>query len=127
MVSDRDWRAISTTAVASGRAQVGDSTFIDGPAIYVGTREVAHIDAEGALDVRLTKAEIRRRRDVLRSDPRIVLRASSSDWLEVWPSTPEDVTFATELVISAIDANEPSAPPGLPPSGHDLRRRRRFH
>ena len=51
--------------------------------MWVGKREVAHIDDDQALDVRLTKEVIRSRRSSLRADRRIVLRPNSSDWPEL--------------------------------------------
>ena len=81
---------------------VGEGAFAPGPALWVGTREVAHFHAGHTLEVRLTRAVIRQRRDELRADDRITLRAVAA-------------------------ANLPTAAPGLPPTGADLARRRRFH
>jgi hypothetical protein len=72
--------------------------------IHVGTREIAHFHADGNLDVRLTKAAIRERRIALRSDNRVVLRRSASDWLEVRIETAADEAFALDLVADAAAA-----------------------
>ena len=45
-----------------------------GAGLWVGRREVAHFDDDRTLDLRLTRAEIRRRQAELTSDARIVLR-----------------------------------------------------
>ncbi len=108
-------------------AELGDGAFAPGPALWVGKREVAHFDDERTLDVRLTKSAIRERREELRADPRVVLRASPSDWLEVVVGNEEDAEWAYLLVADAVAANLPTAPPGMPPSGAELKRRRRFH
>jgi hypothetical protein len=108
-------------------ATVGEGVFAEGPAVWVGRREVAHIDADGAVDIRLTKQQIRRRRAELEADTRISLRAPSSDWLEVRVATDADIDFALTLIADAVVANLPSAPPGSPPTGSELDRRRRFH
>jgi RimJ/RimL family protein N-acetyltransferase len=108
-------------------AATGESMFGSGPAIWVGKREVAHVEAVGLVDVRLTKAVIRERRSELAADPRVSHRARASDWLEVRVTTPDDVDFAAELVKQAVAANLPTAKPGSPPSGSELESRRRFH
>jgi hypothetical protein len=108
-------------------AALGEGAFGPGPAVWVGTREVAHFDHDRTLDVRLTKAVIRARRAELKPDNRVSLRKSSSDWLEVTIGSQSDATFALGLVQDAVAANRPTAKPGLPPTGAALARRRRFH
>lgn len=106
---------------------VGEGAFSPGPALWVGTREVAHFDADGSLDVRLTKGVIRRRRAELDADERITLRGAGSDWIEVRVGSDADAQRARELVRDAVAANLPTAAPGAPPTGAALARRRRFH
>ena len=108
-------------------AALGEGAFSPGPAVWVGKREVAHFDSNGALDVRLTKQLIRDRRDELKNDDRISLRGSGSDWVEVRVASKSDADFAFSLVEAAVAANLETARPGLPPEGADLARRRRFH
>jgi Family of unknown function (DUF5519) len=108
-------------------AALGDGAFATGPAIWLGRREVAHLDRDGALDVRLTKPVIRRRRDELRANPRVTMRSSASDWIAFDLNADTSSDEAIALVRQAIDANLPAAPPGPPPEGADLERRRRFH
>lgn len=124
-----DWRVAFLEECRDGRDEValGEGAFAPGPALWVGRREVAHFDDEDTLDVRVTKAVIRARRDELRADDRVTLRGSGSDWIEVSVATDGDRAWATALVADAIEANRPTAPPGTPPSGADLERRRRFH
>ena len=107
-------------------AAVGEGAFAPGPALWVGTREVVHFH-EGELEVRLTKAVIRARRDELAADGRVTLRGRSSDWLSVRFGPDDDSDGPLDLVRDAVEANRPTAPPGLPPEGADLQRRRRFH
>jgi len=106
---------------------IGESAFSDGPGVWVGKREIAHFDDDNTLDVRLTKAAIRSRRDALRADERITMRPNASDWLEIRITTDADVEFAVSLVTDAAAANRPTAKPGPPPTGSELERRRRFH
>jgi hypothetical protein len=108
-------------------AQLGAGAFAAGAALWVGRREIAHIDADGALDLRLTKAVIRRHRVEFDSDERTTLRAPGSDWLEIRVDRTADVDFALSLVEEAVRANLATATLGPPPSGAALERRRRFH
>ncbi|HEX9683134.1 MAG TPA: luciferase family protein [Acidimicrobiales bacterium] len=114
------------SALVDGVA-LGDGAFAPGPALWVGKREVAHFDGERTVDVRLTKTLIRSRRDELHSDDRVSLRRGSSDWLAIEVRSNDDAELARGLVRDAIAANLPTAPPGLPPAGADLERRRGFH
>ena len=107
----------------------GESVFSEGPAYWVNAKQVAHLMAPGVLELRLTKAEIRDRRAALKSDPRVELRRSGSDWLILRFSNDADVEFAVGLATAAAGAHAPTggAPRNLPPIGAALERRRRFH
>jgi hypothetical protein len=106
---------------------IAEGAFAAGPAVWVGKREVAHFDADGAMDVRLTKPVIRKRRSELEEDNMISFRTSSSDWLEIRLHERNDIELAISLVKDAVDANLPTAIPGPRPTGQELARRRRFH
>jgi hypothetical protein len=114
------WLMLENAAVAEG-------AFGGGPAVWVGRREVAHFDADGTLDVRLTRQVICRRKPELVADERILLRSGTSDWLALQIGGVDDIEFAVSLVNDAVAANLPTAPPGSPPEGAELERRRRFH
>jgi hypothetical protein len=86
-------------------AAVGEASLGDGPAVFVGKREIAHFHPDGSLDVRLTKKLIRARHDELRADARVTLRPGASDWLEVSIVTSADTNFAARLATDAVAAN----------------------
>jgi hypothetical protein len=113
--------------VALGGTTISKGAFAPVPAVWVGRREVAHFDADGSLDARLTRTVIRQRGPELGSDDRVIFGARISDWPELRLSSPDDLKFALELVRAALAANAPSAPRGAPPTGAELMRRRRFH
>jgi hypothetical protein len=106
-----------------------DSAFKEGPGFWVNGKEIAHFEGTSAIDLRLTRAEIRARRARLRTDPRVTLRTSSSDWLTVEFSGAADEALVLELAEIAAAAHRPAAGsvPLLPPTGGALARRRRFH
>lgn len=107
----------------------GESVFKDGPALWVNGKEIAHFEGEHAIDLRLTRAEIRARRAELRADPRVSLRSASSDWITIEFAAPADEAFVRGLTETAAAAHRPSdgSPARLPPAGADLARRKHFH
>jgi hypothetical protein len=107
----------------------GESAFKDGPGFWVNGTEIAHFEGATAIDLRLTRAEIRARRARLREDPRVTLRSSSSDWLTVEFGTAAGGPLVLELAGIAAAAHRPAAgAAALPvPTGAALARRRRFH
>jgi hypothetical protein len=105
-----------------------ESAFRPGPGFWAGGKEIAHFDGPDAVDLRLTRAEIRARRRELRADPRVELRSSSSDWITITASSPADEEFVIALAQVAAAAHRPADGAVLsPPTGADLARRRRFH
>ena len=126
-MTDRQLEFLERCREFADVATIGDGAFGGGPALWVGSREVAHFDTERTVDVRLTKPVIRRRREELKGEHRVSLRRGASDWLEITIASDEDIGWATGVVLDAIAANLPTAPSGTPPTGADLERRRRFH
>jgi hypothetical protein len=106
-----------------------ESGFRSGAGYWVNGTEIAHLDEGDVLDLRLTATLIRERRAELKADPRVTLRRSGSDWVEVRFRNMADVEFAAGLVEMAVAAHRP--PAGVmvkqPPAGAELARRRRFH
>jgi hypothetical protein len=106
------------------------SMFLLRPAFWVNGKEIAHEDADGIYDVRLTRQVIRQMRARLRAEPRVRLRpSSSSDWIEVEVADADGEELLVDLVLAAVTAHRP--PPGTrlrpPPQDEELARRRRFH
>jgi len=103
--------------------------FGTGDAYWCNGKEIAHFENDAVIEVRLTKAVIRERRDALKADARVELRPSGADWITVRLTSPPDVTFVVDLVRAAAKAHQPA--PGErakpPPAGPELDRRRRFH
>jgi hypothetical protein len=103
--------------------------FGEGDAFWVNGKQIAHFREEDVLELRLTKSVIQALRARLKSDPRVELRPTSSDWVKVRFGASADVPRVLELAKQAATAHRP--PPGVtaksPPIGPDLERRRRFH
>ncbi len=81
------------------------SLFGPHPAWRAHGREIMHFDAEDLVDIRLTRREIRDRRNTLAQDPRITFRRSSSDWIRVTISSKRDVRFVVDLVRITSEAS----------------------
>ena len=82
------------------------SRFSDNPALFVLDREIAHLEGDGVVDIRLTAPLIRSRRGEFRQNPSVTLRASSSaDWLELQVRNAGDERLCLELVTEAARAN----------------------
>ena len=124
-----DWqtRFLGSCCDLTNGTALGEGAFTPGLALWVGRREIAHFDDERTLDVRLTKAVIRSRRDELAAHERVSLRRGGSDWLEINVGDESDSDWARQVVIDAVAANLPTAATGLPPTGAELEQRRRFH
>jgi hypothetical protein len=103
--------------VALGSATMCEGAFAPVPAVLLHRRVVAHVDADGSLDVGSTRAVIRR----------LTLRPTTSDRLDVRLSGPDELQWAVDLVGAVIDATAPGTPGGEPPTGTALGLRRRFH
>lgn len=121
--------SLADRLAAIGGVVEGDSAFKDGPGFWVNGKEIAHFEGDSAIDLRLSRAEIRARRAELRADARITLRTSSSDWLTISFASVADEDFVCTLAEVAAAAHRPAdgAPAQPPPTGAALARRRRFH
>jgi hypothetical protein len=124
-----DAAALPPALLALQGAEESESMFGPGPALWVDGKEVCHRDAGGRFDVRLTRAAIREQRERLRQDPRVHLRRSGSDWIQVEVGSADDEGLLVELVGIAVAAHRPPAGvmPAPPPTGAALAARRRFH
>src|SRR5688572_29516240 len=80
------------------------SRYKDDLAYWVDSREIAHLEAEDVLDLRLTRALIAEHRTLLKADQRIELRGRS-DWLTVRVRGREDAPLVKQLVEWAVAAN----------------------
>ena len=74
-----------------------------GAALWLGSREIAHCH-NGQADIRLTREAVRELGIELRSDARIDLRRSGSDWILVRLRREADVERALMLLRRAMRA-----------------------
>lgn len=123
----RAWKALA----AVDDFELGEDIFgADGdPAYWVNATQVAHLHEDHGLELRLTRKVISAHRPRLKSDDRVDLRRSGSDWVLLTIEKPADVAFAVELAELVAAAHRPAdgSPCKPPPVGADLARRKRFH
>lgn len=102
--------------------------FGEGDAFWVNGKQMANFTGVDSVEIRMTRQEIRARRDALQVDPRVTLR-SSSDWIGVRFTMAKDLRFVIDLAeVAASVYRAPSgATPAPPPDGAKLARMRRFH
>ena len=84
-----DW--IVNSLLANPGVEERKSRFADRAALFFRGVEFFHLDKPGLADVRLGRKVIRSNMDALRSDPRIELRSTPSDWMQVRFRTRKDV------------------------------------
>jgi Family of unknown function (DUF5519) len=82
------------------------SRFSDRPAWWIEGKEIAHMDSDSVLDIRLTRQVIRARRHDLVKHPEITFRRSgSADWIEIEVTDGGAEHLALELVKQAAAAH----------------------
>ena len=97
-----DW--IVNSLLANPGVEERKSRFADRTALSFRGVEFFHLDKPGLADVRLGRKAIRSNMDALRSDPRIELRSTASDWVQVRFRTQKDAECVLSWAKVAIDA-----------------------
>jgi hypothetical protein len=80
------------------------SRYADKPALFLERREVAHLEAPGVIDVRLTRQGWAQLRDGLGGDARVRYDAKRRDWVELQLRTTQDVADL-DAVLAATAAH----------------------
>ncbi|MEX2247512.1 MAG: luciferase family protein [Dehalococcoidia bacterium] len=126
---DRFARQLRRGLLAIDGVLLGGDVFSGGDAFWVNGTEIAYLDGDTALAVRLTRRVISEHRKQIRADARITRRAPSSDWVSMSFASAADMRAALEWTELAAAAHRPPSgvPAKAPPEGAALARRRRFH
>jgi hypothetical protein len=122
-------REIENCIMSVDEVTLSPSGLGDADAYWVNGKEIAHFDESTVVDLRLTRGVISERRPDLKADPRVELRRSTSDWVELRVRNHDDLDWLRSLVEAAAHAHRApaGATPKAPPVGAALERRRRFH
>jgi len=93
---------------------LGESAFVDGPALWVDAKEIAHAH-DDEVDVRVGRKHIRAQG--------LTPHRPSSDWCVLPSKHTEQLAELIELAASQHRVDVPKPPP----TGAELARRKRFH
>jgi Family of unknown function (DUF5519) len=76
------WDAFVDAMLAAGHAREGRSRYGDKPALFAGRREIAHLEADGVIDLRITRDGWAQARQDFAEDPAVLRDPSRRDWIE---------------------------------------------
>jgi len=107
--TDPVWEAVVELQLPLGPVSERRSRYGDKPAVVMaGRREIAHREAPGVVDLRITRQGWRHI-GAPYADDRRVERRGRSDWV-VLHMTVDDVTAMRDLLTEAVHANGTSRP-----------------
>lgn len=102
---DLRWDAFVTAMLAAGPVQERRSRYADKPALFLDGREIAHLEAPGVIDLRISRKGWPQASDGYRDDPAIRRDPSRRDWIELHLRSPADLDHLASLLAIAIAAN----------------------
>jgi hypothetical protein len=102
---DLVWDAFVTAMLAAGPAQERRSRYGDKPALFTGRREIAHLEAPGVIDLRITRAGWARMSAEFGADPAVRREPGRRDWIELRLRSAADVGRLGRLLAAAMAAN----------------------
>ena len=103
---DALWDQFVTVMLAAGPAQECPSRYGDKPALLAGRREIAHLEAPGVIDLRITRKGWSRMIAAFGGDPAVVRDASRRDWIELHLQSADDLDRLRHLLTTAMEENQ---------------------
>jgi luciferase-like monooxygenase len=99
------WDAFVTAMLAAGPAQERSSRYGDKPALFAGRREIAHLEAPGVIDLRITRAGWSRVGADFADDPAVRRDPARLDWTELHLRSGDELGRLGRLLTTAMAAN----------------------
>jgi Family of unknown function (DUF5519) len=99
------WEAFVDVMLATGHASEGRSRYGDKPALFAGRREIAHLEPDGAIDLRITRAGWAQAGPDFAADPAVRRDPTRRDWIELQLQGPSDLDRLARLLAIAAAAN----------------------
>ncbi|HET8660774.1 MAG TPA: luciferase family protein [Micromonosporaceae bacterium] len=99
------WDAFVDAMLRAGHADERRSRFGDKPALFLGSREIAHLEAPGVIDLRITSAAWTQAKLRYGGDPAVHRDPSRRDWIEIHLSSRADLGRLGDLLAIAMAAN----------------------
>ncbi|MGW6277044.1 hypothetical protein [Kribbella sp. NPDC055071] len=103
--ADEIWDRFVDLVLTVGAVEECRSRYGDKPAIRLGQREIAHSEAPGRIDIRITRAGWRKIRADYADDSAIVKEPTRTDWLELRFATLEDLAGYRPVLHTLIESN----------------------
>jgi hypothetical protein len=91
--------------VAAGAAQERASRHGGKPAVFAGNREIAHLEAPGVIDLRITRAGRSRASADFGHDPAVRRDPARRDWIEIQLRSVADLDRLRLRLATAMAAN----------------------
>ena len=104
--ADPVWEAFVVAMLAAGPAQERPSRYGGKPALRTDRREIAHLEAPGVIDLRITRAGWSRVRADFGDDPALARDPSRRDWIELHLQSAADVDRLRRLLTVALEENQ---------------------
>jgi hypothetical protein len=102
---DPRWEAFVAAVLAVGHVTERRSRYGDKPALVCGGREIAHGEAPGVIDLRITRAGWVRARAEFGGDPAVRHDPGRRDWIELHLASAGDLDRLGGLLAIAVAAN----------------------
>jgi hypothetical protein len=102
---DPCWEAFVAAMLPLGPVQERRSRYADKPALFLDGREIAHLEAPGVIDLRITGAGWMQAKDRYHEDPAVSRELSRRDWLELVLQSAAELDRLTDLLTVAVAAN----------------------
>ena len=99
------WDAVVALMLTAGPVQERDSRYGDKPALVTGSREIAHREAPGVIDLRITRDGWSRVSAEFGDDPAVHRDPGRRDWIELHLSSLEDLDRLAPVLRAAMAAN----------------------
>ncbi len=99
------WEAFVVAMLAAGPAVERRSRYGDKPALFTASREIAHLEAPGVIDLRITRAGWSQVKDRFGADPAVRPDRSRRDWIELHLDSRADLDRLGGLLAAAMAAN----------------------
>jgi Family of unknown function (DUF5519) len=110
---DELWEAFVAAMLAAGPVAERRSRYGDKPALFTASREIAHMEAPGVIDVRITRAGWSQIKEHFSADPAVRRDPSRRDWIELRLSSAADLDRLRGLLAVTLTAN--GSPARRPP------------
>jgi hypothetical protein len=99
------WDTFVDSVLSIAPAVERRSRYGDKPALWITGREIAHREAAGIIDLRITRTGWLQVQERYETDPAVRREASRRDWIELHLHSAADLERVRELLAIAVVAN----------------------